>query len=174
MAAAVPAIATTFGASAGTAATLGTIANVVGIGLSLASAVAGSQAQEIDNSAAIAAAQTNREIANRNAALSEFQTEADKEKQDRERRLRLGANIAAGGVSGLGQNFDILRDNAAQEELDILRIEQQGQLEANSFRQTASLEEQKINSLQQQRRVGRGTSILSGASGILNTVSGLS
>lgn len=85
----------------------------------------------------------NARIAQQNAKIAESQTAAEVSKAGRERRMRLGANIATAGASGAlgGANFlDIAMDNAAQEELNIQAIKQQGLLKQKSFLEQAGLD----------------------------------
>jgi len=86
-----------------------------------------------------AVADYNTSIARQNAQIAEQQTKAELDVADRQRRLRLGANIAAGGASGVGQPFDILSDNVAQETLNLLTLESEGLLKKRSFEQQAAL-----------------------------------
>jgi len=117
-----------------------------------------------ETSAANDAAEFNAQVAKRNADIAKQQSERDAEQADRDRRLRLGANLAAGGANNLGQPLDILRDNAAQEELNILNLEQQGILNENAFLTDAALERSKKKSV----FTGVGTSILAGGSKIVD------
>lgn len=122
--------------------------------------------------AAKSAADFNAQVAQRNADISEQQTQARKETQDRERRLRAGANIAAGGASGVGiESFgDVLADNAAQEELDLLTIESEGLLQKQNFEIEASQQKAAGSSALTSSIIGAGTSILgSGAFGGMKT-----
>ncbi len=115
-------------------------------GANLASMYAEGQAQKTAAKASMQAQQAqaqaseyNARIARENAAIAESNTAAEVARADRERRLRTGANIAAAGGSGSLSFMDIAMDNAAQEELNILTIKQQGLLKQRSFQQQAGL-----------------------------------
>lgn len=104
------------------------------------------QAGAAEYNAKIAAA--NAEISRENAQLAEYQTNVALEKQDIQRRLRQGSIRAAAGASGISQGnaTDVLKFSAAQEELDLLMIQYQGDInvrnilsQADSFDDTASL-----------------------------------
>jgi len=123
------------------------------------------------------AAEFNEAQAQRDAKLTRQQTETTKQQSevdlaqaDRDRRLRLGANIASGGARGVGQPLDILRDNAGQEELDILTLESQGLLQAREgeirargFETEADLEAGRAATARTQGRLGVGAELLSGS-----------
>lgn len=98
------------------------------------------KAQMQQQQAAAQAAEFNAKIAQENAATVASNTAAEAAKADRERRLRSGANIAGSGGSGNLSFLDIAMDNAAQEELNILTIKQQGLLKERSYLQQAGLD----------------------------------
>lgn len=83
----------------------------------------------------------NATIAQQNAGIVEGQTQAQLDQADRERRLRIGANIAAGGASGIsgGSASDIIRDNITQETLNLLTIENEGLLRKREFETQGNL-----------------------------------
>lgn len=120
----------------------------VGLGLNLlggmqqarASAIQ-SQAQQQQLQAQAAAATYNQRIAEQNVGIVNQQTQARLEQQDRDRRLRAGAAVASAGGMGIGiENFsDILRANAAQEELDLLTIKSEGALQARDYQTQAQM-----------------------------------
>ena len=118
--------------------------------------------------AAKSAADFNAKVAQRNADISKQQTQVRKERHDKERRLRAGANIASAGASGAGiESFgDILSDNAMQEELDLLTIESEGLLQKQNFEIEASQQKAAGKNAMMSGIIGAGTSILgSGAFG---------
>ena len=116
--------------------------------------------------AAQQSAEYNAAIARQNAERTRQQTEVAKEQQDRERRLRLGANIASGAASGVGiENLgDVMASNAMQEELDLLTLESEGLLRAQDFETQASLQEARGKQAMQSGIMGAGTTILGGIS----------
>ncbi len=83
----------------------------------------------------------NQSIALQNAGIVDQQTKANIEIQDKQRRLRAGQSRASAASSGIGaESFgDIMRSNAAQEELDLLTIQSEGNLKSNQYRQQANL-----------------------------------
>ena len=177
--------ASAFAPVVGALSTLGTIGRVLGGVNTLAGAITGSGASQYDNAAQIAqlqaqadAASYNEQIARQNAELTKQQTETDLERQERQRRLRIGSAIARGGAgAGLtGSVLDVMRDSAAQEELDLLTIESEGLLkERNFLNQAALLKAQQRNIAGQiplVKRAGgasRGASLLSGASSLIKS-----
>lgn len=108
----------------------------IATGLSVVGKIQESAAQSASLKAQSQAAAYNQQIAERNARLTEQQTQQQVDEADRQRRLRLGANIAAMGASGIsgGSGLDILSDNITQETLDILNIKREGLLRAQDYR----------------------------------------
>lgn len=112
--------------------------------------------------AAKQSANYNAAIARQNAETTMQQTNAAKETQDRERRLRLGANIAAGGASGVGIESvgDVFSSNAMQEELDLLTLESEGLLRARDYTAQANLQKAQGRNAMNSAIIGTGSSIL--------------
>lgn len=104
-----------------TLAIIGTVTSVVGQFSQMQAQQAQYEAQE--------------NTARANATLAANQTQAELDKADRERRLRLGANIASQGASGIsgGSSLDILDDNLTQETLNYLTIESEGNFRRDSY-----------------------------------------
>lgn len=92
-------------------------------------------------SAAKNAASFNAAVANNNAIAARQNAAASAKRQQREARLRAGANRAAMGASGVegGSAYDLLEDNAMEEELDRLTIIHQGDLRAAGLEASAGL-----------------------------------
>lgn len=120
----------------------------ISAGVSILGGMAQSAAIESNTQAQMQAAQANQQadeynaaIARQNVSLVQGQTQAELEKADRERRIRMGAAKAAGGASGIGsESFgDILQSSAAQEELDLLTIKSEGLLREREFSTQAGL-----------------------------------
>lgn len=116
--------------------------------------------------AAKRSADYNAAISRQNAETTRQQTEARKETQDRERRLRLGANIASGGASGVGSEAfgDVMASNAMQEELDLLTLESEGLLQARDFEAQANLQKAEGRQALTSSIIGAGSTILGGVS----------
>lgn len=110
---------------------------------------------------AIQEGQAASSIAERNAEIAKAQTSQQLEVQDRERRLRRGANIASAGASGVGiESFgDILQSSAIQEEMDLLNIKSEGLLKQQRFESEASQAKSKMYT-------NVGSAILGGASSL--------
>lgn len=106
----------------------------------------------------------NASVARENAQIVEGQTQAELEKADRERRIRMGRARASGGASGVGiDSFgDILQSSAAQEELNLLTIESEGLLKKRSFEQTAALDtassQNRLNQIPLVKKAGKARS----------------
>lgn len=113
--------------------------------------------------AASSAAKANATIAEQNAAQIQSQTVAAEEKQRREGLLRAGAARAVAGSRGLGIDSaaDILSDNAAQEELDILTLRHSGLLQQRGQLQTAALERSQAKQIKKALPWQIGTQALS-------------
>ena len=105
-------------------------------------------------------------ISEQNADISAQQTAAAVEVQDRERRLRRGANIAKAGASGTGLDSfgDILASNAMQEKLDIMTLESEGLLQRRNFEADAALSKARGKSAQMSGYISAGTKVLGGFS----------
>jgi len=116
------------------------------------------------------AARTNAEIAEQNAETTKQQTAAAVDKQDRERRLRMGSARAGAGASGVGaESFgDILQSSAAAEELDLLTLKTEGILKEQDFINEAGIQRTKAKTAKQQGRLKAASSILSGTSTYLD------
>ena len=124
------------------------------------------RAQEAQLEAQAQAAAFNQRVAEQNAEIVRQQTDANIERQDRERRLRAGqarAQMGASGISG-GSFLDILQSSAAQEELDLLTLENEGFLRQRDFSTQADL-------LGAQAENARGQARQSVAAGIMGGVS---
>lgn len=120
--------------------------------------------------AAKQSADDNAAVSRQNAERVRQQTEAQKETQDRERRLRLGANIAAGGASGVGiESFgDVLSSSAMQEELDLLTLESEGLLRSRDFETQAELQKLQGRQALSSSIIGAGSTVLGGVSDYMN------
>lgn len=122
---------------------LGTTLGTLGTVASLGSTFLGLQAQ---NQSAQAA-----EISNRtNLAIDESNSYNQEVSARREQYLRTGANIAAAGAGGTttGSTLDVLADNAAQDELNIIGIRKNLSLtqDVASARSSSAKKANKLNS----------------------------
>lgn len=114
---------------------VGSTLGAIGSGLGLVSTLQGAQSSA-------AASKANAQIAANNAAIAESQTEAQLERQRKVGLITSGAARAVAGSRGLGTGsaYDILSDNAAQQELDLLNIKYEGLLKKTGYLQTAALD----------------------------------
>ncbi len=119
-------------------------------------------------------ASNNAEIANRNADQVLQKAEADILEKRRETQQRLGlqrAEIAAAGFQlGEGTTIDILGDTAALGEVDVLRIQQDADNQAENFRaQGVNFQtEAELGRLQRKNigragKIGVATTLITGA-----------
>lgn len=151
------------GASASTASTVGSIGSFIGtIGTGLSALGTLKQAN-----AQASASEYNAKVAERNAEIAQQQGKAEEDAAKRENRLRLGSNIAQASASGRGMAAfsDVLQDNAAQEELDILTIRQNTALRKAGLLSTATLDRASASSARSAGYMGAGTKILTSFSG---------
>lgn len=87
-----------------------------------------------------AAHKANAKIAEMNARTVTDQAGIDEGAARRDRERLVGAQIAAGGASGVTQdsNYASIIDNAVQSEMDALAIRYKGNLQATGYRNEAS------------------------------------
>lgn len=112
----------------------------------------------------------NANVARENAKIVEGQTQANLDKADRERRIRLGTNIANSGASGtgLGGAMDILQSSSAQEELNLLTIKSEGLLKQRSYLQNASLDDASARNTLNQVPLVKAAGKTKGAAAVLS------
>tara|TARA_R110000787_G_scaffold60809_1_gene137898 strand:+ start:4149 stop:4640 length:492 start_codon:yes stop_codon:yes gene_type:complete len=109
------------------------IAMIAGAALSAAGAVQ-------QGNAAKQAGKFNAAVANNNAIASRQNASANAKRQAREARQRAGTNRANAAASGTyGDSYDLLVDNAMEEELDRRTIIHQGDLQAQGLEASAGL-----------------------------------
>ena len=120
---------------------MGSLTPFISTALSVIGTIQGGMAQQAQAEGDAKANEYNAQVASRNAKIARQQTASDVEKADKERRLRLGQNIAASGASGVigGSALDIMSDNVTQESLDILNIEREGILRAQNYQSQAGM-----------------------------------
>lgn len=138
------------------------------IAATVARSIQESQAQSTQLKAQAQAANYSAQIAERNRELTEQQTESQVQEAERQRRLRLGANIAAMGASGVagGSGLDILSDNITQETLDILNIEREGVLRAQNYQIEAGMQRASASNYLAQRPSMASTIMKAGSRGL--------
>lgn len=143
-------------------------------GIQQANAVkAETAAQQAQLQAQANAYKFNADVARQNAAIVEGQTKAEVEKADRERRMRLGRNIAAAGGSGsgIGGAMDLLQSSAAQEELNLLTIKSEGLLKQRSYLNNAALDTASAGNTLNQIPLVKKAGAAKSAAGIIGGIS---
>ena len=118
------------------------------------------------------ASEFNARVAREKAQLQKAQTAADVERQRRESRLRLGAVRAAAGAQGgiTGSALDIIASSAVQEELDILNIQQAGQVAEQDILTGARLDVLEAEQARTAGKIGAASQILGGVTSAVRTV----
>ncbi|MDB4261327.1 hypothetical protein N9878_00530 [bacterium] len=126
---------------------------IVKIGGAVMSAVGSMQ----QGASANAAAQYNAQVANNNAIASRQAAGEDKKRHDRLTMKRMGT-LRAGGAS-----LDLLEDSAMQEELEALSILHGGEIQAQGFENTATLERAKGKAAKSAGMTGAAGALLKGS-----------
>ena len=110
------------------------------------------------------AAKYNARVNEQNAEIARQQTTADLEKAERDKKIRIGKNIARAGASGTGlmSYSDLIAGNAAEEELDILTIKHAGQLKEIGYTNSASLDRVSAKNAKSSGLIKAGTAALQG------------
>ena len=113
----------------------------VEIALAVASTAMSAYGAIQQGNAANQAAKFNSAVANNNAIAARQNASENAKRQQREARQRAGANRANAAASGTfgGSAFDLLEDNAMEEELDRLTIIHQGELKASGLEASGGL-----------------------------------
>jgi hypothetical protein len=138
--------------------TLGTALGVAGTAFQAIGAIQ-------SGNAARAAGDYNAALYERNAQISQQNTQAQETRQRRLAAMRAGSNRAAVGASGVsleGSPLDILESNAAQEELDALMIRWNGQNEASNLRASGALASAQGRNAQRSGYMSAGSALLLG------------
>lgn len=111
------------------------------------------------------------QVAEQNAQLAEQQAEADAERKRRAVARALGQRRTSIGASGLtveGSPLDLLEDLAAESELEVLGIRQQGVLRAREFRLAGRRSQLAAQGAQTQSILGAGSALSSGFGTFVN------
>jgi len=149
----------------------------LGIVLTLASTAISAIGSLRQGKAEEQAAEFNATVAEQNAQLATQRAGVAAKQKDRETRLRLGAIRASGGASGgtgTGSVIDILGDVATQGKLEEQEALFEGELEARSFRNTASLDRSAGKNARSASKFRAGSALLGGASSVNKQVTSLS
>ncbi len=113
------------------------------------------------------AARFNAKVADQNAAAARKQAEADAARQQRLIDRQLAKRRTAFGASGTtleGSPLDLLEDVAAEGQLDVLGIRQQGLAQAREFNISASQSRARGRAARSQGFFQAGSTLLSGVS----------
>lgn len=116
--------------------------------------------------AAEKAANYNAAIADRNATIARQQAAADADTSRSVNSRRLGAMRAKYGASGVqaeGSVLDVMADSAAQAELEALNIEYKGDLAAQGYGETASLNRMQGKNARTSGYLNAGATVLLGS-----------
>ena len=140
------------GVGAGTASTVSTAISALGTITSAVGAIAGGQQQaaaaQAQATANAQAQEYNATVARNNARIASDQANAKEEAQRRHFQQLQGqavAGIAQSGTGFDGSNYDLLKQNETNNELDALTIRYQGQNQANVLIAQAQLDESNAN-----------------------------
>lgn len=114
------------------------------------------------------AAHTNADIAANNALMSEQQGEAQSQMQQRQARLRMGDAVAQYGANGVstdaGSAVDVLRNSAANAELDRLTIKYNGGVRSWGYGNEGMLDNMQARNATTAGNMQAGSDILQGIS----------
>lgn len=161
--------ATAMGASAETAATIGTVASTIGtistIGATVGGAISSANASKANAASTAAADEYNAKIAEQNASLANAQTAQEVKDKQRTNYLTKSQNINNSG-SVTGNVLDILSDNAATSEMDILNTKYNGLLASNSYLNSANLSRSDAANAITAGNTGAASSILGGVTNL--------
>lgn len=116
--------------------------------------------------AAKAAAQYNASIEEQNAQVARDQTLLQVRQADREAYLRLGAQRAAAGASGVkeaGSVLDVIADTAAQNEVQRQDIVYEGSLRQRGYQNAAALDRFSGETAEKNSYLQAGADLLTGA-----------
>lgn len=119
-----------------------------------------------------AALEYNAELALKNAGITRTETEADVERQKRENFLRTGKTTAAAAATGglTGSALDVLASNAAQQELDILNIKQQGKLREEAYLSQARLDIAGSKNVKVAGKLAAASTVLTGVADVASDI----
>jgi preprotein translocase subunit YajC len=107
----------------------------------------------------------NSRVAAENARIAREQTAQQVEQEKRQNYLRTGAAVArSGGMTGSA--MDIIADNIAQQELNILNIKHTGLMKERSYSMESKFERRQASSAKIGSLMNAGSAILTGVSKI--------
>lgn len=136
--------------------------------LAAAAAVSAAGALSAANAQA-KAAKFNAKVADQNAAAARRQADADSARQQRLVDRQLAKRRTLAGASGTtieGSSLNLLEDLAAEGQLDVLGIRQQGLAQAREFDIQASQSRARARAARTQGFFQAGSTLLSGAAGV--------
>jgi hypothetical protein len=136
--------------AAGTAATAGTVMQYQGLEQQ-------AKAQKDAN-------QYNQILAENESKIITQQTQANEEALRRRNIISTGQNIARASGGLTGSSLDILLDNAAQQEMDVLNLRYQANLDKTRLANQTALGNYQTRAVQAQTRTAQAGALLGGAS----------
>lgn len=140
---------------------MGKVASTIGTISTIGSVITGYNSAKAEAKAAAGAANYNAAISEQNAAITKKQTEQDVKDRQRAAYLARSENINNSG-NVAGNALDILSDNAAQSELDILNTKYQGLLTQRSYLNSAALDRSSASNAKTMGNIGAASAILGG------------
>lgn len=160
------------GMTSATAATVTTALGYAATGFSALSTISGIQSAKAQSASEQATANYNAEMAERQASVANEQTAQAVKDTQRKNYLMKSENINNAG-SVTGNVNDILSDNAAQSEMDILNIKYNGLLSQNSYLNEANLEKSKSANAKSAGQQGVASALLGGVTNTLMTANNM-
>lgn len=133
---------------------------------SLVSGVVGAVGAMASASAQADAAEYQAAVDERNKRMIQQQTTVEMDDQRRENRRKLATIRAAYGSSGLaleGSPLDVLEDSAIEGELEVGRIQQQGQTKAMGYSESATLSRMRADAARTAGPINAVSSLIGGA-----------
>lgn len=132
---------------------------------SLVSGVVGAFGALQSANAEAAALNYNAQVSERNARLSFQQSDAEIRDQRRENRRQLSSIRNAYGASGFameGTPLDVIEDTALEQELDVRKLDYQGRLRAQGYKEDAVLKRIGAKNAKTAGRIGAAAQVLGG------------
>ncbi len=120
------------------------------------------------------AGRLNAQDAEENARLAQERAAEDERQFKVSFRRDTGSNLAAIGASGVkreGSPLEVLQDNAASAERDVINIRRGGEAQRDSYLRQANIYRQTGNAQSNATQISGAANLLSGAAGTYSTAS---
>lgn len=133
---------------------------------SLVSGVVGAFGTMQSANAEAAALNYNAAVNERNAATSLNQSEAEIKDQRRENRRQMSSIRNAYGASGFameGSPLDVLEDTAIEQELDVRKIDYQGRMRAQGYKEQSVIDRMGAKNVRKAGKIGAVAQLIGGA-----------